>query len=1357
MSTSLTEGELVTVEDGAKWTTLAPTVGQIVEVNMCKTNRFVMADSECWAAFFIRSVHNELDGSYVLEVNYMGCEDDTEHAALEALFKGGPQHIHLCLSVPCVVIGHDIDALHATAIRVWSTANFTADYVPARMENMVKLWQKELASAGAPKRRARPGAKAKTEPKKPGAGARAPKASAGKAKTTKGLDDKQKAKLQEKLKRVRKLREDGTKAAASPEPIEDDSEEDGDDGSGTRSSGYSPTPALDTGSTLQPPGQPEKKKKEKDPSAKKGTLALYKGTRGNTTRGLTGQLVQQALAVQDVREKERRRKSKKKDSAKDAINLLRKILTGADGKKEKEKKKKKKRKRKLSDGVIVSSSDSSQSTSQTEKQEVHEVSSDEDLEAPLRKKSRDSPGSVLSLLTEHVREQMQQEAVTEVHGHPPGIGGSILDNGEAYGVVPHGGGHGRILCLDSGVEEAQQAGRKSSRKRFLGMVWKGKRRKTNRVEHMAGRKSKGAQRQGRQHQQGQRQGKEQLAKWFRKGGRRLGEDQGEARWRKVDENVEATLAKAVRGRSSGTGAVSWADILESCPTLRHVGCCLAWLLIQAPDLSTVQGNSTFLDGIYAIGAWPKARRNRHAFPVREGDLQGLRETLEKASLEDVREEAFVQRWNEDAWKYAACFACNALAGHQQPIPQGSWSKPERKLADAVGLSVKRLMSHGQVAHRDFAALEKELRGKRVKYTGEEVGVCHELTMEQVLPSLPPAEHGGSINILHFVSESTKFFLQNPRKMVVEDVGQELPKLQGRLHVQKGCEIELGKELVKRGVCTWTPLDKVMTYRGERVKAEAPYPETSQWLTAGSMEEALQKGRWQSSRVLLSSLLPLSVEAEVKGGSSSRNVVLNDGLQFPKASFGLHLGLEPGQEHLQVYDDETAERLTLQAIEAGYRNFFASVLAGNQKGFARAVQKSGVPRKEFFICGSVLSNLAQDFNDAYSTTKEGCDKNLEALSEGGITELDMILLDYPAKDCETIRGQWKAFEEMKAAKRTKSLAVSNFSPEQLDCILADPAPWNYDAKAVEENGKRGILVQAWGPLGSGSLGISASSACEEIGQKYGKSAAQVALSLGSRNLRDAMELDRAKAPDSSLRKGQTFAQTCLMWSVSLPSGQSVKVQLPGESSVQELKVAAQVALGRKFLTLSKADGTLARWSVSLSVAGLHDGDHLSAVVQLPKMAATETSFAVWRSGGRVLTWGDDRCGGVVPAALEARLRRVLQIEASFAAFAAILVDGTVVTWGLSECGGTCDAVQAQLYDVTAVCACDRSFAAIRRDGRVVTWGYEPNPFESVASKVQERLVDVVQLTASSGAFAATLRSGQVVTWGNATDGADRRSG
>ena len=66
-----------------------------------------------------------------------------------------------------------------------------------------------------------------------------------------------------------------------------------------------------------------------------------------------------------------------------------------------------------------------------------------------------------------------------------------------------------------------------------------------------------------------------------------------------------------------------------------------------------------------------------------------------------------------------------------------------------------------------------------------------------------------------------------------------------------------------------------------------------------------------------------------------------------------------------YDDQMAEELTLAALECGFRNFFASVLARNQKGFARAVKRSGIPRDELFICGSVVSNRAIDEETAYT--------------------------------------------------------------------------------------------------------------------------------------------------------------------------------------------------------------------------------------------------------------------------------------------------------------------------------------------------------------------------------------------------------
>lgn len=223
--------------------------------------------------------------------------------------------------------------------------------------------------------------------------------------------------------------------------------------------------------------------------------------------------------------------------------------------------------------------------------------------------------------------------------------------------------------------------------------------------------------------------------------------------------------------------------------------------------------------------------------------------------------------------------------------------------------------------------------------------------------------------------------------------------------------------------------------------------------------------------------------------------LSDGSRFPLVSFGL-----------QIYDDNTAERLTLTALECGYRNFFASVLAGNQKGFAKAIKKSGIPREELYICGSVVSNRASGFDDARRETTKGWKRNMESFSIGGIDYLDQIMLDYPGPDCNSIQGQWESFEEMHTLGFTKSLSVSNFSPAQLDCVLkvatvkpvVNQLPYSvayHPGNSVLENNKRGIRVQAWAPLG-GSLGgrfnSSMKGECAKIGRKYNKSFAQIAL-------------------------------------------------------------------------------------------------------------------------------------------------------------------------------------------------------------------------------------------------------------------------
>ena len=74
-----------------------------------------------------------------------------------------------------------------------------------------------------------------------------------------------------------------------------------------------------------------------------------------------------------------------------------------------------------------------------------------------------------------------------------------------------------------------------------------------------------------------------------------------------------------------------------------------------------------------------------------------------------------------------------------------------------------------------------------------------------------------------------------------------------------------------------------------------------------------------------------------------------------------------------------------------------------------------------------------------------------------------------------------------------------------------------------------------------------------------------------------------------------------------------------------------------------------------------------------------------------------------SALQDQLKNMQQIQASQAAFAAILSDGSVVTWGDAELGGDSSAVQDRLKNVQLIQASQAAFAAILSDGSVVTWG------------------------------------------------------
>ena len=217
-------------------------------------------------------------------------------------------------------------------------------------------------------------------------------------------------------------------------------------------------------------------------------------------------------------------------------------------------------------------------------------------------------------------------------------------------------------------------------------------------------------------------------------------------------------------------------------------------------------------------------------------------------------------------------------------------------------------------------------------------------------------------------------------------------------------------------------------------------------------------------------------------------------------------------------------------------------------------------------------------------------------------------------------------------------------------------------------------------------------------------------------------------------------------MSLPSGRCETVSVLQCGSVADLKIAAQQALGQRFLRLAAPDGRLLNKTELLQDSGFRDGGSIAAVAQQPKIAATKSAFALWCvRGDRVVTWGNPQFGVQDP------LNGVQQIFATDYAFAAILTDGSVVTWGSPTFGGDSTAVQGQLNNVQQISATKGAFAAILTDGSVVTWG---NPgFGGDSSAVQHQLKGVQQIYASDNAFAAISADGNVMTWGDRYSGGD----
>lgn len=211
-------------------------------------------------------------------------------------------------------------------------------------------------------------------------------------------------------------------------------------------------------------------------------------------------------------------------------------------------------------------------------------------------------------------------------------------------------------------------------------------------------------------------------------------------------------------------------------------------------------------------------------------------------------------------------------------------------------------------------------------------------------------------------------------------------------------------------------------------------------------------------------------------------MLSNGVKMPMEGFGV----------FQVRDPKECEQAVLDAIGVGYRLIDTAASYGNEEAVGAALKKSGACRDDLFITTKLWVS-----DSSYEGAKQAFESSLQKL---GLEYLDLYLLHQPMGD---YYGAWRALEELYKEGRIRAIGVCNFYPHVLadfcETVEVTPMvnqvelhPFFQQPDALTLMQEYEVQPEAWGPFAEGKHGIFTHPVLTEIGAKYGKSAAQVAL-------------------------------------------------------------------------------------------------------------------------------------------------------------------------------------------------------------------------------------------------------------------------
>ncbi len=232
-------------------------------------------------------------------------------------------------------------------------------------------------------------------------------------------------------------------------------------------------------------------------------------------------------------------------------------------------------------------------------------------------------------------------------------------------------------------------------------------------------------------------------------------------------------------------------------------------------------------------------------------------------------------------------------------------------------------------------------------------------------------------------------------------------------------------------------------------------------------------------------------------NASSKYTLKNGVEIPCIGYGTApLTTTIGSEMPKGID---------HALKCGFRLIDTAWAYKNEDFLGAAIKNSGLKREQLFV-SSKCSNRFRGYDRALMCFKE-------SLSLLGLEYLDLYLIHWPAKDGPDEEWQainsstWRAFETLYKDGYVRAIGVSNFWPRHLVPLMESAEiqpmvlqleyhPGYTQPEPVRFAKEHGLIVEGWSPFGTGQL--LNNETLESIGEKYGKTPAQVILNWSIKN-------------------------------------------------------------------------------------------------------------------------------------------------------------------------------------------------------------------------------------------------------------------